>query len=124
VVATILLIPEPGDPRKLLAAGPCGARPPMAYRRPGILDVGLWRFGHVMPYHIARRALVLAHEGHPVAEGICRGRIALEWVPSSALEMWVRDMLHGDTRFRADVAAFGGLGTLVLLDADGVEVAP
>lgn len=32
-IKAVLLIPEEGDPHKLLKKGPCGARPPMAVRR-------------------------------------------------------------------------------------------
>lgn len=107
----VLLVPEEGDPHELLREGPCGARPPMAYRfrkedttwRP---DPGRW----------GQRALVLAWDGEPVVEGLDRFRRATGamWPESYISERWW-DRLS---------AGMAGWGTIILLDADGREVTP
>lgn len=103
--------PDYRDPHGLLREGPCGARPPIALR-------GRWEWfaaaGQVPDSAPQRRALVLAWDGEPVAEGLDRLCRRMEWdvyprgwASIPAVLSW----LDGDAP-----------GTLVLLDADGREV--
>ena len=92
----ILLVPAEGDPYGLLQEGPCGARPPMAgkhdghwyeYESDGALGLvveepdGHWVGTYAVAGSRSRgssggepdaRALVLAWNGKPVAEGLDR----------------------------------------------------
>ena len=117
-IKAVLLVPERDDPHGLLREGPCGARPPMAF---------LWRAtDRWLPMSlgdetIAPRALVLAWDGKPVAEGLDRlghhPRVTRGWaekVVGFALGWWPDDV---DALTDPDLP-----GTLILLDADGQEV--
>ena len=112
MIAAILLVPAEGDPHGLLAEGPCGARPPMAWLR-GRRD-GIWR---PAPWFPDEReplwALVLAWDGQPVAEGMDR---ATRIDPHYRGVAWASARNLGAEMERLDY------GTLVLLDADGREV--
>lgn len=114
-VSAVLLVPHPGDELGLLAEGPCGARPPVARKKPGHSD---WLPGHAVKpgWSPGPRgtltALVLAWDGKPVAEGLDR---AGHWFPGISLGNVVAD---------GQLCARQGLGTLILLDADGREITP
>lgn len=127
---TILLIPHPSDPHKLLGdtdsvAWRCGARVPV------MSEYGCqcgtkteWRAqfvhaavkcescGELCGYRTRRRALVLRHNGEDIPEGIdhaarCDPRTdpaAGQWASAMAL---------------AECLAADGLGTIILLDAAG-----
>lgn len=117
MIAGVLLIPVEGDPLKLLAEGPCGARPPMA----GRLD-GYWyeceSDGDIALYYedtdskVDTDALVLAWDGKPVAAGLIR--IMLKGDTMRELKSWCRGALKG---LRRPVPSL--MGTIVLIDADG-----
>ena len=127
-VHAVLLVPEPGDPHGLLKEGPCGARPPTVEVHESRCECPTHRwagsFRRCSVCHIASgqrigRALVLAWDGKPVAEGLFR--LAMQWdargiTPWPETPQGIANML--DTR--SDLA----LGTLVLLDAEGREAAP
>lgn len=134
-VKAVLLIPEEGDPRGLLEGGPCGAQPPIAQEYADGLR-SWWQSGdddrhaehwrsrttpRSWAYRTGRRALVLAWDGGPVAEGLDRlGRaenVTREWVSKVvgfALGWWPDDV---DALTDPDLP-----GTLVFLDAEGREV--
>jgi len=119
-ITTVLLVPEEGDPLGLLAEGPCGARPPVAYEWQAVKK---WRtYDGPLPPPERRRpywrgALVLAWDGEPVAEGLDRaGRRAQGFsCPYNDAQLSIAVVL----RFRA---MWETLGALILLDADGREV--
>jgi hypothetical protein len=104
----VLLIPGPGH-EGLLEEGPCGARPPMAWRAQGVLRS--WHAGRAMPGE--ERALVLAWEGKPV-------RAAMDLAFRAA---WDGDFDRSalDGHFVAAARAWD-IGTIVLLDSEGQEV--
>lgn len=75
-IAAVILIPAKGDPHGLLRIGPCGAMPPMASK---VWQRDVWAADPDPPWEAGQpprgwgqRALVLAWEGEPVAEGIAR----------------------------------------------------
>ena len=108
----ILLVPEKGDPHGLLAEGPCGARPPIAY----IPNRGWkWTEGPCAEEFPNGRALVLKWGGTPVAEGMDR---AARVDPHYRGEAWASSRALGREMERL------GYGTLVLIDAEGREVIP
>ena len=80
MIKTILLVPEDSDPHGLLKEGPCGARPPTAWRYWSIqVESGLfesqipWCFGPVPSSGCTRQgALVLFFDGKPMPDGIDR----------------------------------------------------
>ena len=129
-IKAILLIPHKGDPQGLLKEGPCGARPPMAYWYKGAWAPCTARAAHS---HDKRRALVLAWDGKPVREGCDRA----DWSDVWKSEPWAvpdRDtwatvfplMDHPeDTHVTVDDLRrlCAELGTIVLLDKDGKEIA-
>lgn len=116
----ILLKPAPGDPHGLLKEGPCGARPPMAgkhdgywyeYESDGALGLVVEQpDGHWDSPEPDARALVLAWDGKPVAEGMDR---AARVSPHYRSEAWnsARAMGREMERF--------GYGALVQIDAEG-----
>ena len=110
----ILLIPTEGDPHGLLAEGPCGARPPMAWLR-GRRD-GIWR---PAPWFPDEReplwALVLAWDGEPGDE--VQPYIERAGIDYALLAPFVTYALKG-----MDIGQGPWPGTLVLLDAEGREV--
>jgi hypothetical protein len=78
-MTTILYVPAEGDPHGVLKAGKCGARPPLMWRAADRGETWLsadatsdWTILQSRPL-----ALVLAHEGEPVAEGVDRLRRTL-----------------------------------------------
>lgn len=113
-VCAVLLVPLEGDPLGLLNEGPCGARPPMAWLSAATQGpwVGVWFPAETDDLGTA---LVLAWDGKAVSEGQHRARlvgyrpeamgVGIRWIESEARRL----MLHG-------------LGTAILLDADGKEV--
>jgi len=80
-IAAILLVPRDEDPHGLLREGPCGARPPMAYRPYN--ERGRTHYPRWVPftsdYEVMESppfgALVLAYQGEVVVEGCDR----LDW---------------------------------------------
>jgi hypothetical protein len=123
-IAAVLLVPTDGDPHGLLEEGPCEARPPAVWQDPRNTH-GHHHEWHAGLMHSARgdrRALVLAWENKLVSEGINRFCLrALDRPDDYNVHVWVTDLLCGDDDARVDTY---GLGTIVLLDADGNEVAP
>ena len=133
-VQAVLLIPAAGDPHGLLREGPCGARPPMVYEGWEGDPLRSWwttasatanASARFYPSRAHRRALVLAWDGEPVAEGLGRLRRAGKGWPWAEPHWHVKRTLggvHGAvSRLRSLVAA-NDAGTIVLLDADGREV--
>ena len=131
-IKTVLLVPTEGDPHGLLKEGPCGARPPTALslRVTGdSIDLDTdprWFSYDAVPdrlmactnaeiLHSVRspRALVLAWDGEPVAEGMDR---AARIDPHYRGEAWASPRNLGAEMERL------GYGTIVLLDAEGLEV--
>ena len=121
----VLLVPADSDPLGLLAEGPCGARPPAA-----CWDGDRWRSwadnSWWWPLVPDRRALVLAWEGEPVAEGMAALGQAWGFTPT-ALPWWVRSYLRH--RGPETVVGLAGWllrvdcpGTIILIDGDGREV--
>ena len=128
-ISAILIIPAEGDPHGLLKGGPCGSRPPMARAEvdgPTGTRVGRWVPYHGLldlSMHPDSRALVLAWEGKPVAAGLFRLWYAADDIGGAEL---CSVLYHYDDDPRGllvQVAQWGDLGTIVLLDADGREVA-
>lgn len=118
----VILVPAAGDPLGLLREGPCGARPPTACRAVPGEGWLPWCGDRVT----CARALVLAWDGEPVAEGLDRAQRTayplavderLVWLASFT---WTRDMgwLRAVTE---DLAALLGC-TVILVDAEGREV--
>lgn len=114
----VLIEPKDGDPLGLLAEGPCGARPPTASKAAGAA-VGFpyeshpWRPG--VSGASSRRALVLAWNGKPVADGLDRLSRAVGWNPldTNQINWWpMEDIALAASKF----------GTVVLLDAEGQEI--
>ena len=111
-IHAVLLVPEPNDPHGLLAEGPCGARPPIAY----IPNRGWkWREGPCPEEFPTGRALVLRWGGEPVPEGMDR---AARRHPKYTGAAWASSRALGREMKRL------GYGTLILLDAEGREAAP
>jgi len=121
-VHAVLLVPEEGDPHRLLAEGPCGARPPMAFassvtnRWYSSEDLGPGRAAMRRPGR--RYALVLAWGGGVVPEGVHR--------VDDVLGMPGTWPLGPATAKMSIVRAYDGLGLgiIVMLDAEGKEVTP
>lgn len=142
-ITTVLLVPKLGDPQHLLgdptsAAWKLGARPPIMTEC-GIC-CGRWGCqepGHTDPFndHHPRRALVLAVDEQPVAEGMDR----LDWCQHQG-RRGVPGRTRADNRWEVEgltppemdddiwpcwlhgwSAQKEGLATLVVLNADGVE---
>ncbi len=119
-VVAVLLVPAEGDPHGLIAEGPCGARPPVAYR-----DLNRWTDDPpATVWPPAPFALVLAWEGKPVAEGIFR-------VSCNDTEYGIDDWILAVTYILTGIdngvtllEASEDFGAPVLLDADGNEVSP
>ena len=119
-IHAVLLVPEPNDPHGLLAEGPCGARPPIAY----IPNRGWkWTEGPCAEEFPTGRALVLAWDGEPVAEALTPFRrtegVTREW---ASVVVVVALAGPSDPDFRDYVGDHELPGTLVLLDAEGREV--
>lgn len=124
-IKAVLLVPPKGDgdPHGLLREGPCGARPPTAY----IPNRGWkWKAGPCAEEYPLRRALVLAWEGKPVPEGMDRAARCWEAVTEEssrglqAYDRWWCSLV--DAFCLAHECRRHGLGTVVLLDAEGREV--
>ena len=120
-VHAILLVPAEGDPLGLLAEGPCGARPPVAWNghNNGAPDVWWPHPGTPGTARYDTLALVLAWDGKPVPEGLdrlerCSGR-------TRNAEAWVSHAMAGRSW---GAHRLGEWGRLVRLDADGHEVSP
>jgi hypothetical protein len=121
-IKAILLIPEKGDPLGLLADGVCGSRPPMALRW---TDATWGACGSAdVPQTPSCRmydpgeALVLAWDGKSVREGCYRAADASGYAPS-AVPGAVECALDGDQMIRS----ISELGTIILLDAEGQDIA-
>jgi len=126
VIRAILLIPADGDPHGLLAAGPCGARPPVMWngRVNGGADVWQPHPGTPGTARYDLQALVLAWDGEVVPVGCL-----LATRPTTANLRTVEDVVGGVLSGRWTTADLRGVlrkpGTaLVCLDADGREVVP
>lgn len=134
-VHAVLLMPPAGDPHELLQEGPCGARPPKAWRcdeRYHRLktDHGRWfsmSEAHLPALESGGDALVLAWGGcGPVAEGMDRAARCWEAVTEEsgrgleAYGLWWCRLV--DAVNLAHECQYHGLGTVVLLDAEGREV--
>lgn len=125
-IKAILLIPTEGDPHGLLAEGPCGARPPRAISGHlcGYEEHRAWKSPEDYEYHSdcymcsGKAALVLAWGGNPVREGCYRVAHANDVTPS-AVPSVIKCALEGDPILRS----IAELGTIVLLDAEGKEIA-
>ena len=116
----ILLIPEEGDPRGLLKLGPCDARPPMAFVWDGRYlrlpeDDGRWQ-ACCPSWPKPGDALVLAWDGDAVVEGLDRASRTFYGGRSP----WCG---NGFNVILVHRAMWESLGTLVLIDAEGREVA-
>jgi len=132
-IHAVLLVPEDGDPHGLLKEGVCGARAPIMARAEAFVDIDIWvdtgwcRDWTVEEWHQRKqqRALVLAWDGEPVVEGIdrmnrCRKRTPVGHIPKH-LPVSLPAELFG-AWLPAMLAADQGLGTIILLDAEGREV--
>ena len=121
MIAAILLVPAEGDPHGLLAEGPCGARPPMAWLR-GRRD-GIWR---PAPWFPDEReplwALVLAWDGKPARVNIYIAGIALGRldVVGHGVHCALQGGHTGGVRWASNHLA--EVGTFALLDAEGRAV--
>lgn len=131
---SILLVPPEHDPYGLLWTGPCGTRPPMAWRGEissrWLASIEQWDPSH---------ALVLAWESRFLPEGVARAERSRRVIPEAArptedmaeavslgLQDWRSPI--DPTRPRNDLKrapvekACAGLGVIVLLGRDGAEV--
>jgi len=139
-VRAVLLAPAEGDPLKLLAGGPCGARPPIATQwecqwghpydwcasGPTEGEVPCAHPDHPdhptapKPLGVFRRhrALVLAWDGELVDEGIDRAcrHSPKRYQDGGITTQVVRLLMDGRRRPGRSLTA---LGSVVLLDADG-----
>ena len=121
-IKAVLLIPEEGDPHKLLKKGPYGARPPWAARC-ATCQRWVGGDGEGLTCHCFRgpaipSALVLAWNGESVAEGG-------PWLSSKQRWGWlgtVIELLAGESPDKYMLMTLAGGGTLVLLDAEGQGV--
>ncbi len=132
MIRAVLLVPTEGDPHGLLTEGPCGARPPTAWfaRCKGVLvpapHAAARRCGHCdRPLaECQQRALVLAWDGEPVAEG-CLRACGMD----SIFTFW-RSVSESIEGVDCALAWLGqrcidhDLGSLVLLGAEGQEIQP
>ena len=132
MIATILLIPNDGDPLGLLADGVCGAKPPTLDRFsmptgpkwtndpiPSLVGPGTF-FG------IQRdtTALVLAHAGQAVPEGMARF-----WRVNGYARRWRHPDQNPDGKlpsrmYLEDAWHAAEFGRLVFLDEYGAEIEP
>ncbi|MDP3767800.1 MAG: hypothetical protein Q8S13_07280 [Dehalococcoidia bacterium] len=107
----ILLVPSPAWRDRLLATGPCGASPPLAWERPAYTDASAkrmppvqrparWLVPNGLSMRIAkdrgelRRALVLAWAGAAVPEGCDRAARVLaeeQSMPTGTGTLWFAD---------------------------------
>jgi hypothetical protein len=110
-IQAVLLIPAEGDPHGLLAEGPCGARPPLAWR----LGQGPRWTSYAGQTAGTCPALVLAWNGKPVAE--VQPYIERAGIDYTLLAPFVAYALKG-----MDVGQGPWPGTLVLINAEGREV--
>jgi len=123
-VAAVLLVPGEGDPHGLLAEGPCGAAPPHAFRS-YVKEDGGWEW---IPGPTAflpeEGALVLAWDGKVVPLGMDRlCRVGTACVPPENRKFWLSLSYTWKQALNyARLAETMGLGTIVLLDAEGREV--
>lgn len=138
-IHAVILIPEEGDPRKLLGdpesvAWRCGARPPIATelrivpRDERAPITKRWVSGHEQ-IDALRRALVLAWGGEVVHEAVgwvqdgrCVDVMGIAQVPEWKMD--VAMLLAGNDWIVEIADSLDGLGTIVLLDSDGNEVTP
>lgn len=128
-ISTILLVPEEGDPHGLLAAGVCGARPPVMCLASADEPWAKW----CGDTETCTRALVLAHDGKPVPEGcdradhalgdpdddptMTRGRDWTRWVAYT-----LRNPSRDAPRLRRQADEWNCV--VIFLDAAGHEVIP
>ena len=123
-VSAVLLIPAKGDPLGLLCDGPCGSLPPTVSDHGLSPSSGLsWKrwLPHTHGWGKPPAALVLAWEGNVLAYGCT-------WLAERASNR-VPGLIRGKVDFLlsgiGNVPGFlGDYGTIILLDADGKEVAP
>lgn len=78
MIRTVLLIPVPGDPGKLLAGGPCGAKPPTAYDVP--------KEGWVDADRLACRTYFPSNDPEDAEEGLVRA--AIRGWPEALVLVW------------------------------------
>jgi len=133
---TVLLVPPEGDPRKMLAEGPLGARPPTAWFGHRALAMGghekeaSWHGG--LPDQrgsgawddiVLKRALVLIWKGQSCEQGIFsawfRADDELGEVLSEALYEEITYLPELVAGWRREGES---LGTVVQLDASGNEI--
>ena len=149
-IAAVLLVPEEGDPYGLLKRGPLGQRPPtyivpfepVADRTE--IDVAgsdpIWRCPHCyecVSYYYSKeqaverivhqwtcrlRALALAWNGEPIADGLVRVLLLLDTI--AMLRRVCRDLMTGGEHAKAARETWGQLGALILLDEKNNEVDP
>lgn len=134
-ISTLLLLPAEGDPRGLLAEGPCGARPPVMGFGAKMLDDGTieparWRSELFCAISPPGWALVLAHEGKPVTAG-CDLLDRAASPDSTHPQQQAHALVAFTLEFGADSAPCRGLhrwldrnllGTLIALDPAGRDV--
>lgn len=115
MVRAVLLVPAAGY-RGLLAEGPCGYRPPMAWRWDDHDPEGLEWYDHV-PVGAEEemvRALVLAWRGKPLAAGI---ELAVRHGAWDGTRARVLQRLNGTPH--ATYVVPPEMGEVIMLDGDG-----
>lgn len=130
-IHTVLLTPAEGDPHGLLANGVLGAATPAptaavcdncrnwrVHAGLGFCTCDGWTFTS------SRRSLVLAWDGEQVAEGLDRYCRILHMDRGILYSRVLGVLREGHSQVTADMTRGRGLGSIVLLDADGREVAP
>lgn len=132
-IHAVLLVPTEGDPLGLLAEGPCGARPPrVAFRRAhgAVVEARHIRCNRERPRGWSL-GLPLWWDGETLAAGCDWAQEAVlgrdgapHWFRSAAEALTTTDPdLRGWLQPYADQMLADRCWTVVLLDADGREVA-
>ncbi len=122
-IHAVLLVPHEGDPLGLLREGPCGARPPRAQRgwcnRSQAHD--LWEPSEGSAR--AARALVLGWDGEVLRQALVRLPAGEGWEGANYADWIVAIVwaMQGDTENLLNLV--DDLGTILLVDADGRELA-
>jgi hypothetical protein len=119
-IKAVLLVPHEGDPHKLLAEGPCGARPPTAWLDHDGKGNSWWRAGCKVAGIEEHDALVLAWCGEPVEVGCFYAAQGSRFLCTTSVRNIVQFALHGT--YHGDRPILEERGTLILLDAEGREV--
>ena len=117
-IHAVILVPAAGDPHNLLKRGPCGARPPTAWKPPN----RPWCEGGYSGSGDPARALVLAWDGERV-------NVAKGWLPpmGQGLIGAAGSLISGNPYAKSALfgtAEFWSFGTIILLDVDGNRVTP